>query len=161
MRTKSYDDDTRIHIYNEIRAYEMHPEDITDANIDDIVGFIEIKDVETLRREKAELQEQASRGNIAIMELQKMKRKQRLFSFPYEFAFPIVDRCKRSGIDVIFYLYLWNKDLPLRRIIRFCNDAIFFRILGMYPNAGRTIQPITNDRTDNKVSCEEHIRETT
>ena len=77
LRTKSYDDDTRIHIYNEIRAYEMHPEDITDANIDDIVGFIEIKDVETLRREKAELQEQASRGNIAIMELQKMKRKQR------------------------------------------------------------------------------------
>lgn len=71
LRTKSYDDDTRIHIYNEIRAYEMHPEDITDANIDDIVGFIEIKDVETLRREKAELQEQASRGNIAIMELQR------------------------------------------------------------------------------------------
>ena len=92
---------------------------------------------------------------------EKSRMPQRLFSFPYEFAFPIVDRCKRSGIDVIFYLYLWNKDLPLRRIIRFCNDAIFFRILGMYPNAGRTIQPITNDRTDNKVSCEEHIRETT
>lgn len=93
--------------------------------------------------------------------MEKSRMPQRLFSFPYEFAFPIVDRCKRSGIDVIFYLYLWNKDLPLRRIIRFCNDAIFFRILGMYPNAGRTIQPITNDRTDNKVSCEEHIRETT
>lgn len=77
LRTKSYDNDTQIHIYNEIRAYEMHPEDITDANIDDIVGFIEIKDVETLRREKAELQERASRGDVAIMELQEMRRKQR------------------------------------------------------------------------------------
>ena len=97
LRTKSYDDDTRIHIYNEIRAYEMHPEDITDANIDDIVGFIEIKDVETLRREKAELQEQASRGNIAIMELQKMKRKQRQ---------DVKDKVKRKVRNCIKRFYL-------------------------------------------------------
>lgn len=60
----------------------------------------------------------------------------------------------------IFYLYFKYKDLPLRRIMRFRNDAIFFRILGMYPSAGRTIQLITNDRMASKVSFEEHIRET-
>ena len=126
-------------------------------------------DLAALKKEMEQLDRQIQLALKPVGILQHPKRNyneksrmpQRLFSFPYEFAFPIVDRCKRSGIDVIFYLYLWNKDLPLRRIIRFCNDAIFFRILGMYPNAGRTIQPITNDRTDNKVSCEEHIRETT
>ena len=66
-----------IEIYNHIRAYEIFPEEISNDNINDIINFIEVKDIETLKREKASLQNRAEQGDKAIEELHEHKQRQR------------------------------------------------------------------------------------
>lgn len=66
-----------LEIYNHIRAYEIFPEEISNDNINEIINFIEIKDIETLKREKASLQNRAERGDKAIEELHEYKQRQR------------------------------------------------------------------------------------
>ncbi len=51
-----------VEIYNQIRAYEMFPEEISNENINEVINFIETKDIETLKREKAELYEWVRQG---------------------------------------------------------------------------------------------------
>lgn len=70
---KEYSKDERISIYNTIRAYEIHPEEISNSNITDIIDFIEIKDIEILRREKATLQEKAKQGEVNAKKLTELK----------------------------------------------------------------------------------------
>lgn len=77
LDAKEYSQDDRISIYNSIRTYEIHPEEITNDNIEEIVNFIETRDIETLRREKATLQEKLRQGEIASQELKNFKKKAR------------------------------------------------------------------------------------
>lgn len=67
-----------LEIYNQIRAYEIFPEEISNDNINEVIDFIEVKDVETLKREKASWQDRARRGDAAIEELNKYKQRQRM-----------------------------------------------------------------------------------
>ena len=67
-----------LEIYNHIRAYEIFPEEISNDNINEIINFIEVKDIETLKREKASLQNRAERGDKAIEELNEYKQRQRI-----------------------------------------------------------------------------------
>lgn len=67
-----------LEIYNHIRAYEIFPEEISSDNINEVIDFIEVKDIETLKREKASLQNRAERGDKAIEELNEYKQRQRM-----------------------------------------------------------------------------------
>lgn len=66
-----------VEIYNQIRAYEMFPEEISNENINEVINFIETKDIETLKREKAELYERVRQGDKARETLNEIKQKQR------------------------------------------------------------------------------------
>lgn len=77
LDAKGYSQDERINIYNSIRTYEIHPEEITNQNIEEIVNFIETKDIETLRREKAVLQEKLKQGEIASRKLKSLTKRVR------------------------------------------------------------------------------------
>lgn len=72
---KEYSKDERISIYNTIRAYEIHPEEVNNDNITEIIDFIEIKDIEILRREKATLQEKAKQGEVDAKKLTELKKR--------------------------------------------------------------------------------------
>lgn len=67
----------KIEIYKELRAYEVYPETITAENVEDLIDFTKIPDVETLRRERTLLQKQASEGKQAILQLKQIKQEKR------------------------------------------------------------------------------------
>ena len=76
LSKKTYTKDDEINVYNNIRAHEFMPEEIDNDNIDEILSFISIKDVDVLRREHSHLEDRATNGDAAIKELKKLKFKQ-------------------------------------------------------------------------------------
>lgn len=77
LRSKKYTAEEQISIYNEIRAHEVYPEEINNDNVEELISFTEISDVETLRREKALDREKVKQGEKAIAELAEIKRNKR------------------------------------------------------------------------------------
>lgn len=144
LNKKAYDKDTQITIYNSIRAYEIPPEEITDENIEDVVDFIEIKDVEILRREKAELQEQANQGKVAVKELNALKRERqkqikskvkshvRIFLTMYYIAWGLV--CVGFGIGIYYTIsQICSLQDTLLSILSFVLGCIVFPIFEKIP----------------------------
>ncbi len=155
LRTKSYDDNTHIHIYNGIRVYEIHPEDITNANIDDVVGFIEIRDVETLRREKAELQERANRGDAAIKELKERDRKLwqdvkdkvrwKVRNCMKGFCLLCALICGGLGFGIYYAVSLiCSSNDTMLSVLSFVIGCIVLPILGSIPSIRKKIAPLRN-----------------
>lgn len=77
VKSKKYTAEERILIYNEIRAHEVYPEEITHDNVQELIDFAKISDIETLRREKALEREKARQGEIATSRLREITQKSR------------------------------------------------------------------------------------
>lgn len=73
LKNQKYSKDEEIDVFNAIREHEIYPEDINNKNIDDIVDFINIKDVDDLRREASYLKEKAKEGEKSTKELKQLK----------------------------------------------------------------------------------------
>ena len=73
LNNSNYSKDEEISMYNSIREHEILPEQINSTNITEIVDFINVKNIEDLRREKSALLVKAKKGEAALIELKKIK----------------------------------------------------------------------------------------
>jgi hypothetical protein len=73
LNNSNYSKDEEISMYNSIREHEILPEQINSTNITEIIDFINVKNIEDLRREKSALLVKAKKGEAALIELKKIK----------------------------------------------------------------------------------------
>lgn len=158
LDTENYSKDERISIYNRIRTFEIYPEEITKDNIENIIDFIELKDVESLRREQALMTEKIHQGEIAHKELAKFKQRSRnrykrkvrsrikTLTFAYHVMMGIIFIMTVWGIAKIIIMIVTPQDTYLS-ILSFFISCIISTVISIIPFVKRSIIYLRNKLT--------------